>query len=198
MPAKSPIRALLDLPAARLFCRDHWLTGQWEFALPISTIVPLRICGKGARVPAWEQLLGLQNPQFKDKMVYSQLQISVPIQHAAKFDRDITGDYDLLDRCGTASNSLHRQQTVPGRSDSNPPVFLLLDPSRTSHWDDDCFAFSISNRRYEFGETRPVIARLDKKWRQSSVSDTPSNIDCTIPCQWKTASEVTLKVSLIT
>ena len=53
--------------------------------------------------------------------------------------------------------------------------------------------FSTSTRRYEYGESRPIIAMLEPKWRQSDVEGTQS-VKCLIPCKWIEASGVKLMV----
>lgn len=192
-PAKSVVRLALEAPVARMVCESGWLSGVWAFAMPKKTTVPVDIRGEGEQVPAWEAVLGLQSEQMKNKTVYSRLRISVAPEHVAKLDRDISGVYDLLDKCGTACNALHKRR-VPDGEASWLPIFLLLDPTRVGPWSEDSFAFSVSKRRYEFGETRPVLCRLNTKWRQSSVKVDSSTVQCTIPHTWKNASSVVLKV----
>ena len=106
-------------------------------------------------------------------------------------DCDVSGTYVWLERCGTANSGLHKRigplglttdedatmavddesSTQNATATSNePPLFLFLDPTRCGEVDDDQYAFSFSIRRYQYGETRPVIARLDKSWRQGKVN----------------------------
>ncbi|KII87340.1 hypothetical protein PLICRDRAFT_125381 [Plicaturopsis crispa FD-325 SS-3] len=197
LPANAELRKVLQMPIARLTCAGGLLDGRWEFALPSISTVPITIAGveNGAQtlVPSWEKDLGLTGEEFKDRMVYSQLQISVPDGHDAKdlFDRDISGVYTLLNKCGTANSALHRRTPGPGE-EALPPLFMLLDPSRCGAGENDSFVFSISKRRYEFGETRPIVCKLDSRWRQSSVKDA-QEIDCEIPYKWVQTDAVALK-----
>lgn len=192
-PANSEIRQLLDSPIARLSCNsDGLLTGKWEFALPFSTEIPVTIEGVGELVPAWEAKLGLIGDEFKDLTVHSQLQINVLAADVPKLDRDISGRYILLDKCGTANGALHKK-VADDKDAALPTLFMLLDPTRCGEAEDDCFVFSISKRRYEFGETRPIICRLSNKWRQSHDSGV-QNISCYLPSKWVETNNATLQV----
>ncbi|KAJ7066529.1 hypothetical protein C8F01DRAFT_1123601 [Mycena amicta] len=186
--AQAEIRQILKSPVGRLRCTDSLLAGSWEISLPKTTSVSVLIQGAGELVPSWEMRLGLTGDEFKDKKVVSQLKVTVPADAVGKFDRDISGVYTLLDRCGTANGALHKK--VPMEDEANlPPLFLLMHPNRTSD-DDDCFVFSISRRRYEYGESRPLVALLDPKWRQPSDTS-EKRVTCRVPV-WKTADVVQL------
>lgn len=192
-PANSVIRHLLESPIARLTCTTSGLlSGSWEFALPFTTEIPITIEGVGEKVPAWEARLGLVGDEFKDLVVHSRIKITLAAEDIPKVDRDISGVYMLLDKCGTANSALHKK--IPTDTEAAlPPLFMLLDPTRCGDADDDCFVFSISKRRYEFGETRPIICRLDKKWRQSS-KDGEQTLSCNLPWKWTKAETVTMQV----
>jgi len=181
-------------PAARLVCDDGLLGGQWEIAFPATTQVDITIKGVGDLVPSWESKLGLQGPDFINRMVYPQLQVEVDQNDLVHFDRDISGIYTLLDKCGTSNSALHKK--VATMEDiSQPPLFMLIDPTRCGKFEDDSFVFSTSIRRYEYGETRPIVARLHSSWRQSD--DTEKTVTCIIPQQFAAASNVQLKVKSI-
>lgn len=191
-PANSEIRQLLESPIGRFTCKNGLFSGQWDFALPYVTSVQITISGSDP-VPAWEAKLGLQGQEFRDKMVNSKLEIKVSKQDLEEFDRDISGTYVLLDKCGTANSALHKK-TSDKRDAHLPPLFLLLDPTRCGDPSDDCFVVSISKRRYEYGETRPLICQLNSKWRQSDI-DEEQEIRCQIPYKWIKASDICLTVS---
>jgi hypothetical protein len=124
-------------------------------------------------------------------MVYSSLKVTVPKEKIDRFDRDITGVYTLLDKCGTANGALHKKQ---GQDANLPPLYMLFDPHRTND-SEDAFVFSISTRRTEFKESRPIICKLDPKWRQTS-KDSEQSVSCHLPCRWVPSDIVKLKVSL--
>lgn len=191
-PANSETRHLLESPIARFTCTSRGLlSGSWEIALPCTTEIPITIEGVGDKVPAWEARLGLIGDEFKDLVVHSQIKITLAVEDIVKVDRDISGIYVLLDKCGTANSALHKKVLTDTEADL-PPLFMLLDPTRCGDADEDCFVFSISKRRYEFGETRPIICRLDSKWRQSS-KDGQETFSCYLPCKWARADTVTMQ-----
>ncbi|OCH91470.1 hypothetical protein OBBRIDRAFT_812104 [Obba rivulosa] len=188
-PANSELRKLLELPVGRFVCTERLFDGRWEFALPHTTSILITIKGSDL-VPAWEARLGLQEPEFKDKMVHSKLEIRVPSKEVSLLERDISGTYTLLERCGTANSALHKREAI--KADAKlPQLFMLLDPTRCGDPADDCFVFSISKRRYEYGETRPIICQLDSKWRQSDAEG-DQEVVCRVPCRWMNAADVKL------
>ncbi|KAG5647866.1 hypothetical protein DXG03_007790 [Asterophora parasitica] len=191
-PANAEIRRILESPVGRLTIQDGLLSGQWEFALPYVIKTALTIKGAGELVPSWEARLGLTSDEFRSKLVYSSLQIAVPEDKAVHFDRDISGTYDLFEKCGTANGALHKKRATADETDL-PPLFMLLDPHRTDD-SEDCFVFSISNRRYEYGESRPIISKLDSSWRQSS-KDGEEEVECQIPAKWMHSEIVKLEPS---
>ena len=191
-PANAEIRKLLMNPAARLACNGSLLNGRWEVALPHTTSVEISIRGTEELVPSWESRLGLLDPKFLDTTVFSQLEVSVPREDVVHFDRDISGTYILLDKCGTANNALHKK--ISTREDAAlPPLFLLLDPTRSGKPSDDAFVFSTNIRRLEYRETRPIFARLQPSWRQSS-KDGSQRVSCVIPQKYVFADDVSLEV----
>ena len=192
--ANSEIRKVLEFPVARMLCKNGILDGVWQFSLPKPSIVKVGVKGVGELVPAWEARLGLQG-SYKDFIVYSSIEISVPNAEKHLFDRDVSGTYTLLDKCGTATSALHKKD-VGSDDESLPPLFLFLDPTRCGTADEDPFVFSISTRRYQFGEIRPIVAKLDPKWRQKHVKGELSNVNCHIPCVWVKAGNVELTVRL--
>ncbi|KAF5373238.1 hypothetical protein D9615_007418 [Tricholomella constricta] len=192
-PANAKIRRVLESPIGRLTIKDDLLSGQWKFALPYVTSVSLKVKGVGELVPSWEARLGLTSDEFRNKLVHSSLEITLPGDEVKHFDRDISGTYELFEKCGTANGALHKRRVTDGEA-GLPPVFMLLDPHRTDD-SEDCFVFSISNRRFEYGESRPIIAKLDSSWRQSS-EDSEEDVQCHIPAKWIPTESVTLQPSL--
>ena len=189
--ANSELRRLLEYyPIARLSCKGGLFSGSFEFAFPHTVSVPITIQGSDP-IPSYEQKLGLQEKDKKNKEVNSVLEVSVPAEHVDKFERDISGKYTLYDKCGTAMGSLHKREATEADS-SLPPIFFFLDPFRCSDPKDDGFVFSISKRRLEYGETRPTIGELNVKWRQSTKAS--QEVSCIIPFHWTTSTEVKLKV----
>ncbi|KAF5387319.1 hypothetical protein D9757_005715 [Collybiopsis confluens] len=187
-PANAEIRQILENPFGRLLSKDSLLSGQWAFALPKSDTVEVTLKGTGSLIPSWESRLGLLGDAYRERLVWSEVRVSVPEAEKSKFDRDISGAYQLLDRCGTACNALHQQQ---GGDESQPQLYMFLVPHRTKD-SEDCFMFSTDIRRLEFGESRPVVAKLDAKWRQSST-DSSEKVKCVLPFHWVASSAITLQ-----
>ncbi|KAG7445040.1 uncharacterized protein BT62DRAFT_1007412 [Guyanagaster necrorhizus] len=189
-PANAEIRQLLETPVGRFTCTESLLSGHWDFALPHNSSVTVKVKGEGELVPSWEARLGLTDDTFKNKTVFSSLRVSVTNSDVPKLDRDISGLYALLDRCGTANGALHKRTSEKG---TLPPLFMLMDPQRTSD-SEDSFVFSISRRRHQYGEARPIIAKLDPSWRQSS-NEEEKEVSCCIPCKWVRAENIHLIAS---
>jgi hypothetical protein len=192
-PANAEIRRLLQMPVARFRCKGDLLQGSWQFALPVAREITIAIKGSGGTVPSWEARLGLVDDEFKDKVVHSQLHISIPESQLSHFDRDISGAYVLLDKCGTANGALHKQ--LPSDDDASlPPLFMMLDPTRCGNPAEDPFVFTTSMRRYDFGEFRPIICKLDPSWRQSDVQE-EQRVKCHVPLHWMNSESVKVQVS---
>jgi hypothetical protein len=114
-----------------------------------------------------------------------------------EFDRNLTGIYEYLPKCGNACNSLHKRvkglegEEVPHDC---PDLFFFLDPTRCREPSWDGIAFSSSIRRYEYDECRPIVARLDPKWRQGDIMETFATVS--IDWKWVKAEVVRCAVSL--
>ena len=203
LPANSPVRTLLSRPVARLFCKEHILGGQWQYAIPAKSTVNLVIDGirpeggdKDGLVDSWEKSLGVMTKELKDKRVWKQLSITLEDPTSAnRFDRDVQGTYLYLPKCGTASASLHKQtKDIKGNplDPENPDLFFFLDPTRCREPRLDPFVFSTSKRRLEFKEYRPVLASLDPSWRQSDAAS--KIVKCHIAFEWVVAPELVCRV----
>ncbi|KAG6827082.1 hypothetical protein H0H92_013265 [Tricholoma furcatifolium] len=194
-PANADIRRVLESPIGRLSVQGDLLSGSWEFALPYTTAVTLKVEGTGPLVDSWEARLGLAGEEFITKKVFSALRITVPDDKVLLFDRDISGTYDLFEKCGTANGALHKKRASKDES-SLAPIFLILDPHRTDD-SEDCFVFSISKRRYEYGESRPIISKLDPSWRQSPKLG-EEDVECRIPLKWVATNIANLQAAAVT
>lgn len=189
-PADAEIRKVLQLPVARFRCTGALFAGKWEIALPAVGSVNLSVKGAGELVPSWEARLGLQGETFSEKKVWSHLEITVDKADVDCFDRSIAGTYVLLPRCGTANSALHRRIKQGGEGEE--PLYLFLDPSRCGRPAEDSFVFAVDHRRYEYGEGRPVVARLEPSWRPSSSENVV--VKCTVPQVYMPVPDVTVAV----
>ena len=189
-PSNAEIRQVLQSPVGRLRCSDDLLKGRWQFALPYMSTMQVKIQGQGELVPSWEARLGLVGEEFKSKLVYAKVKVTVERSDVRQLDRDISGIYTLFDKCGTANGALH------GNVETDmtlPPLFMLFDPHRTND-SEDCFVFSTSTRRLEYQECRPIVCKLDPSWRQSAT-DEGENVTCHLPFKWVASNAVTLEVN---
>ncbi|RPA73956.1 hypothetical protein BJ508DRAFT_333534 [Ascobolus immersus RN42] len=175
-PSGSELRKILTQPVARQKITDSvdFTAGAWELCLPVNHSFTVKVVGRGELVPAWEAVLGLEEPKFANKKVWSQLEIQISPDDMHLLDRDISGLYTYHQNCGNANASLH---VKPGPT----PLYFFLDPKSTSKGDDDYFVFALNNRRYPFGEERPIIARLAPSYRQndSEVTTVTAHLDGT-------------------
>jgi len=211
VPANSIIRKVLAYPVARLRCGTTLFEGTWELALPRTTTLPLQLRGE-TLVDSWEHQIGLQLPQFKDTKVWSRLHVTIGSDRANALDRDVSGTYQLYDKCGTASSSLYKR--VEGGTEGEPPLFFFLDPTRTDSNENDCFVFSRTHMRLQFGEARQIVARMALKfasrpvpgkekpmlvpvpgWRPNSVEGSQDE-ECAVHCQWVPAAALSMQVCL--
>lgn len=187
--AKSIRRRVCQLPLARMRLAggNDPMDGSWEVCLPVRYDFQLDIEGEGSLVESWEATLGLQDPRFAEKKVWDHLKISVHDEVKSRLDRDISGVYKLLPACGTSNGALHKRMDTDSRT---TPLYFFLDPKRTSEAKDDPFVFSISTRRYAYGEVRPLVARMENKFRPSSHKGSKS-FQGFSDGQWVLAEQVT-------
>jgi hypothetical protein len=199
--ANSPVRGMLASPVARMRCKGAVLAGGWEFAIPARYRVLLIIRGVGdgedALTDSWEKSLGLLESKFRDKLVWKRLSISVKEGSSFNgiFDRDVTGMYEYLPKCGTASNSLHKriQDSDGNPVDTNQPdLFFFLDPTRCREGSWDRFVFATSTRRYEYEECRPILAKISSNWRQSDRRE--QEVEAVVDWKWVDARGLSCQV----
>jgi hypothetical protein len=161
----STLRKLLQHPCARMRpAASDLLDGSWQFCVPSTHQIAIRIEGKGKLTRSWESRIGLQDPDFANKQVWTELRIQVDQPPADSLGLDISGDYIWLPDCGTASASLHKR--VSGHD--SLPLFFFLDPKRTGDSAQDQFVFSNDNARLSYGDVRSTIAHVESSWRPSA------------------------------
>ncbi|KAG8221025.1 hypothetical protein J3R82DRAFT_2535 [Butyriboletus roseoflavus] len=195
-PANAEIRRLLQLPVARFKCQGGLLQGHWQFALPSNSEITVTVTGSGTLVPSWGSRLGLLAEEFREGRVHSHLRITVPAGKVSLLDRDISGTYALLDKCGTACGALHTREPTPEDTEL-PPLFMMLDPTRCGDPKDDAFVFTTTIRRYDYGEFRPIICKLAGSWRQSDVQG-DQKVTCHVSVLWVSSDKVSLQSSQLT
>ncbi|KAI9775091.1 MAG: hypothetical protein M1839_001443 [Geoglossum umbratile] len=128
----------------------------------------------GRAVRSWVSKLGLQEPKFTDRKLWSILSLSVDKEAVLRLDMDISGDYKFLPDYGTASGCLHKRVPLQTDGEDATALFLFLDPSRYGNPLHAYFVFSADIRRYNYGEQRPIVAWLDPCTTDVQWADTKS------------------------
>ena len=118
------------------------------------------------------------------------MKVTVGSGDIPKLDRDISGTYQLLEKCGTANGALHKK--IDTEITKLPALFMLFDPHRTNDAE-DCFVFSINTRRLEYQECRPIVCKLDPSWRQSATEG-EETVACHMPFRWAAVDTIELIV----
>lgn len=166
---KSEIRAMLAHPVARLQCDiegSDFLSGNWELCIPTQNSIQLTITGKGEVIPSWQADLGLTGALAQTKR-WSKLEISLKDDDRKLLDRDISGLYELLPKCGMAMGSLHKR--VDHSDDQqHAQLYFFLDPTREGEPEEDPFVFSTNIDRTDYGVERAIAGFVDPAWRPTS------------------------------
>ncbi|KAH9824209.1 hypothetical protein DFH28DRAFT_1216462 [Melampsora americana] len=197
-PIKSPHRLLLNTPVARLRLdqkTDDLISGSWNVRLPVNQSFGLEFEGTGSLVPGWRKEMGLTDAEAKSEEWWSHWTITTP-QSAEKYlDRPLDGVWKLHSECGTAQNMLHRKQETEA-DQGLPPLYLMLDPTRSGEPQYDYAVFTTQHSRLDYGVVRPTIARLDAKWRPSSKKNV--TVTCHVSDKWFSAPTVSLSTAMHT
>ena len=165
------LRTLLLRPVARMridaakargvTVGEQLLSGKWELCLPALRTVSVVLGALGEPVDSWQASIGLTGPGWEGHSRYRRWSVRLDESALDSLDADVSGEYELLDNCGGAMNSLHKR--VSGGD--GKPLYLFLDPSRTGKGNADSFVFATSFGRMPYGESRSSIAELSSAWR---------------------------------
>jgi len=179
---RSPLQDALLMPVLRcLLNRGGSLLGDgFQVLIPNRRTIQVRIQGKGELVDTWQASLGIENG-CREARRWSHWQVEVPREGACDLEHDVSGTYQLLQKCGHAANSLHKRVDGPAES---PDVFLFLDPSRCGGPETDRFTFATAHRRLSYKQHRCPIAVLDPTWRPHG-SHEPSEVAMEVFGTWK-------------
>ena len=177
--ANGRARQLLRYPLARMYVYGpNILEGEWMLCMPVTLSFDIEISGQGTLTRSWESKLGLRDPKFANKQVPTSLRVSLGAADAKCIDFDISGNYELLQDCGTASGSLQKKS-----GSATPNLYLFLDPDRIGNPLNDQFVFSTEKHRLGHDEVRYTIARLASSWRPSGTFESQKT-SCTVHGQW--------------
>jgi len=143
------------------------LDGVWEVFHPETQAVPVTIRGSGTLEDSWQVKLGMQAPSVGAKpwalKRWSQYEVKISKEDAKKLDRDISGTYQLHDKCDAAQSSLHKR--VGGPAKDGREMYFFMDPRRNQRGDCDYFVFADNHRRLMYGEDRMETAHVDPFFR---------------------------------
>jgi site-specific DNA-cytosine methylase len=160
LPVNNGLRKSLEQPVATSNCDTSLFDGKWLWRCPPSETTQVCIRGVGKRIASW--LARLELPKYLDEQVWERLQIQVPSSLAESIGYDLSGEYEALPLCGTASDSLYKKiGTVAANGEQ---IYLLRNPTRAGDPKLDSFIFSTEKERLDFGVERPVIATFDPTW----------------------------------
>ena len=170
------LRTLLSRPVARMSINPtdaairraartggvaaQLLAGQWELCLPTIRTVPIVVGALGTPIDSYQAMIGLTGP-WDGHSRYRTWSISLDAGARAALDGDVSGEYELLEQCGSAMGSLHKRV----KGGDGKECYLFLDPSRTGKEDEDHFVFAPSFERLPYRETREIYAELPADWR---------------------------------
>ncbi|KAJ4356253.1 uncharacterized protein N0V89_004284 [Didymosphaeria variabile] len=177
----SALRKFLKNPVARGSVKDSLLSVEWEIFVPSVRSIPLSIQGSPNTSQSFRSSLGLLD--FLAETIPASLHIhhdgKKPIDFPDDWD-NITGDYDHLPHCGTASNCLYKRS-------SEPPLYFFLNPDPLSRGSDS-FHFSFNCERLQPGDQRVSLAHLNSSWRPwNSIDTNYKSVDAISPGKWERA-----------
>lgn len=187
-PVNSELRRLLVRPVARLRLDkdgDNFLKGSWEVCVPSQQRFTVKVIGCGDKVPTWQASLGLQ--AYAEDQRWSKVEVRIPAEAEQALERSLSGVYTLLPKCGQAQASLHKHE-----GDSDNPIFLYLNSSRTGNALDDEYIFSTSIERIDYGTEREVIASLDRRWREKAGTSESTTTTLIVNGGWVFADDAKL------
>ncbi|KMP00941.1 hypothetical protein CIRG_01081 [Coccidioides immitis RMSCC 2394] len=159
-PSNSPLRQILSHPIARMAPSNSLLNGAWHVAAPISSDCSLFITGCGPHVDSLGARVGLTDKEFRDKKVWSRLDIDCSDEVISNLGIEIRGQYELLQDCGGPFGSLHKK--ISGGSEQ--PLFFFVDPTELGPEQLDSWVLATDYTRLDLGQTREVIAQLQPDW----------------------------------
>ena len=158
---RGALRSWLEAPLLRATVAasaTSVLDASWSLRLPANNELEATITGTGELVPSFEAQFGIE--KFADAQRWSSWDVSVAAAHSSKLETDVSGRYELLDKCFASLGSLHK------RSGTAEPMYLFMDAQRVGAPEKDSFVFARDWRRLGFGEVRAsAVCRLDKKFR---------------------------------
>ena len=165
LPGNSDLRKLFEVPIVKGRIKDSLLSPEWVILIPQEREIGFTVIGSTETHKSFRNEIGLLD--FNSETVPARLHIRQDTKeplNPKSWREMLTGDYEHLDRCGTASQSLYKLSL------SEPPLYLFLDPDPLS-FGKDSFCFSYDCSRKQPGEHRETLAILDPEWRPWNEKD---------------------------
>lgn len=120
-------------------------------------------------------------PDYRQEKHPQSLTVKVSDDERDTVAMSLEGTYHCLPRCGTAKDSLYKRAN---ERDTQSPMFLFLDPDRTGDPDDDCFVFSHSAERLDYGGIRSPIATVQASWEPWVHGQTERTVSIALNSEW--------------
>lgn len=187
--------ARMRLPAGAA----NLLDGVWQVLAPVRREFAVTFTGAGEKRESWQETLGMAanaklevpNKDRREWSVerWSKYEVAYVRGSGGSGDGpgtpddalDVSGTYELFDKCGAAQASLHKRVSRPG--DTSAEMYMFLDPMRNSKGNTDFFVFADNHRRLQYGEHRIPTARVEPGFRPSDAAG-PGTFRCFTDGQW--------------
>ena len=153
------------------------LDGIWEVFTPERSNFDITVRGQGELDDSWQTKLGMQMESTREgvKITHSwaqkrwtQYKVEVNSKDAKLLDRDVSGTYQLHDKCDAAQSSLHKRL---GGGNNGRDMYFFLDPRRNQRGDCDYFVFADNHRRLMYGECRVATADVGEEVQTERLDD---------------------------
>ena len=212
---RGPLRDMLLRPVARMrvtpgatagTAADELLGGRWEVCLPQSRLLQLTVSPLGEPVDALQAAAGLTAMKWDKSTRYRRWRVDVRDEDRPFLDVDVSGEYELLEKCGGALNSLHKRVGGGGGGGgggAEERLFLFLDPTRKGDAQFDSFVFARDFEKLgnNAGPRTSTIGELPASWRpwdesiptgtekepasKRPMPRVPAQVACAVKGQWR-------------
>ncbi|KAK4333158.1 hypothetical protein RTBOTA2_001878 [Rhodotorula toruloides] len=180
----NPLRQRFEQPIARLKVpagQTDLFDGSWSFNVPLvgsANKVEMQFSfdeGDDAesKNKSWRARLELED--FLEEKSPRRIKMSLKGSGKDVIDRQIDGEYEREDKCGTATHALYRRVDV---KDDDEPLYFFFDPSPYLENVHDRFVFAETCLRVT--GTRALLASLQPSWRLNPFHMTGGGKDETL------------------
>ncbi|BGP05622.1 hypothetical protein JCM10049v2_001428 [Rhodotorula toruloides] len=177
----NPLRQRFEQPIARLKVpagQTDLFDGSWSLNVPLvgsANKVEMQFSfdeGDDAesKNKSWRARLELED--FLEEKSPRRIKMSLKGSGKDEIDRQIDGEYEREDKCGTATHALYRRVDV---KDNDEPLYFFFDPSPYLENIHDRFVFAETCLRVT--GTRALLASLQPSWRLNPFHTTGGGKD---------------------